>query len=529
MPAMLTTFMKYHMIQHFMDEVLTGDDIYYMAIGRVTPFTDDNSPPTPPDTVRNIYYDTWKDFIAFKRIQASDVSSVARRYNWRSGTVYREYNDANTSLYPTSTDTTSNTTFFVITEDNNVYKCIDNGRGRPSTVKPTGTSTSITNTSDGYRWKFMLKISAAQALKFMTTNYIPVKTLTANDGSAQWSVQQAAANGAINHIRITANGINYLSTSNTLSSISNTTVVVLSSDASGTDNVYNGSTIYISAGLGAGQLRRIVDYVGSTRTLTVNGAFTTTPNTSSRYVIGPNVIIKGDSGASAPLRATAYVSNCGGGQIRKISMVAVGLGYSYANVTISANSSWGSGATAVAVMSPFGGHGANPAKELGASGLMFSTQLIGNQSNTFPSNNDFRTISIVRDPKLRAGPSANVSVIDQCTRLTVTGLSGDLTADEVITGATSGAKARFVWFANTNAARTSGVVRVIHVSTDGNGNGFRAGEVITGGTTGKTASISSVAKPALREFSGDILYTENRSPISRINNQVEEIKILIQY
>jgi hypothetical protein len=209
----------------------------------------------------------------------------------------------------------------------------------------------------------MYNVSAAEALKFLTTAYVPVKTLSANDGSAQWSVQQSAANGAIHHISISANGSGYLSTSNTISSVTNSTVIILKSNSSATDKIYNGSTIFLSSGLGSGQIRRIVNYVGASRALTVNGSFSTTPNTSTTYIIGPNVGVRGDSGSTTATRASAYVSNCYAGQVRKITIISTGLNYSTANVVITANSSYGTGAIATPIISPPGGHGADDAAQ----------------------------------------------------------------------------------------------------------------------------------------------------------------------
>jgi hypothetical protein len=120
----------------------TAPTRYYIYVSRVTPFTDDNNPPTPTDTVQNTEFDAYRDMVALKRVLASDVSYVVPRYNWTTGTVYKQYTDTDSSLYPTSTDATSNTTFYVITDSNYVYKCIDNNRGVQSTVKPTATAGS---------------------------------------------------------------------------------------------------------------------------------------------------------------------------------------------------------------------------------------------------------------------------------------------------------------------------------------------------------------------------------------------------
>ena len=296
------------------------------------------NPPAPTDSYQNIYYDIWRNMMSLKKVQISDVTHTIPRYDWANNQYWTEYSDSNATL--------ANSQFYCYTTDHNVYKCIDNNRDANSTVMPTGTGTSIINTSDGYRWKYLYTISAGEILKFRTADYIPVKTLTANDGSAQWTVQQnarASGNGSIWHIRIDANGYNYISTTNTFTSVTNTTVMRLKPSASAIDGTYVGSGLFVSEGAASGQYRKIVKYWGSNNTLIVNSAFTVTPNTSSRYIISPLVTIQGDSGGTATSRATAYVANTYAGQIRKVVMITNGRSYSTANVTFSANSSFGFG------------------------------------------------------------------------------------------------------------------------------------------------------------------------------------------
>ena len=525
MPALVTKKFRSQTAEKFLEAISQGISRFYIFVGKASSFADDNNPPAPTTSIQNVEFDIYRDMIAMKRVQTADASLVVPRYNWTSGNVYKLYSDRDATIFTETFVPSSNATFYVVTEDNNVYKCIDNNRSGASTVKPTGTTPSIITTNDNYRWKFLYKITAADSLRFVTTNYIPVRTLTANDGSAQWASQQAAANGSINHIVITANGSNYLSVTNTFAAISNSTVVTLNAP-SATDDIYKNATLYISSGLGSGQLRRITQYVGATKRATVNGAFTTTPNTSSSYILGPNVLILGDSGSTAATRATAYVSNCAGGQIRKITLVSTGFNYSTANVVIIG--AQGAGAIAYPIISPPGGHGADPANELGASSVMVNTRIIGNESNTFPSNNNFRTIGILRDPKLRSGAFASAPSIDQCMRLGVSGVTGDFTADEIIVGSTSGVRAQFIRFDPDNNKRL-GVLRVNRVTTGGTGLVFSIGETVTGQTSGKTAVITSVTKAAVREYTGEILYVENRTPITRTSDQIEDLKIVVRF
>ena len=63
------------------------------------------------------------------------------------------------------------------------------------------------------------------------------------------------------------------------------TTITLKSTASATDDIYNGMYVTITSGTGAGQVRIIQDYVGSTKVATVDVAFTTAPTSASNYQI----------------------------------------------------------------------------------------------------------------------------------------------------------------------------------------------------------------------------------------------------
>lgn len=501
---------------------------YYFYIAKSYEWNNEADPPTPSDTYQQTYYNQWRDMIAAKRIYASHVSHVVPRYDWESSTIYDQWDDTE-DLMDVTTYRLPAHNYYALTDEYNVYKVIDNNGYSASTVKPTGTGTSIISTSDGYRWKYMYTITAGEIINFLTHDYMPVKTLMSDDNSSQWTVQDNAANGAINNIYISNTGSGYLTTTNTFASVINSTAMVLKSNAINVDGIYTGSAIFISSGAGSGQLRAISGYTGSTRTLVVNNAFTTTPNTSSTYYISPRVILSGDSGASLANRAIAYVSNCFAGMIRKVTIIQPGTNYSTANVVFKHNVSYGSGANAYPIISPVGGHGVDPVDELRAYNIMINVNLVGAEANSFPSNNDFRVIGIIKDPLLNNGLIANSSVIDQSTRLTVSNVSGDFRADEVITGLSTGATGHNVYFANTNGTRTRGVVRLIRETTNGTGNSFLAGETIRGSITGVTALVVSRTNPAMQSHSGAILYTENREKVERTAEQTENIKLVLKF
>jgi hypothetical protein len=482
----------------------------------------DINPPAPTDSYQATYFDIWRNMISAKRITSADVTHTVPRYDWVSGTVYVEYDDTDSDL--------QHKQFYVYTDEGNVYKCIDNNYGSVSTVKPTGTLTSdITGPyNDGYRWKYMYTVSSGSVLKFVTENYIPVKTLKSVDSSSQWNVQQQAANGAIHQVKIISGGYGYLNTNGTISSVSTRSSFNLEPSASQIDGDYVGSSIFIVSGSGSGQLRKIVKYYGGNNFCIVNSAFSTSLSSTispSKYVISPTVTIRGDSNKLA----TAYVSNTYNGIVRHITIVHQGADYSTANVTISANSSQGYGATARAIISPLGGHGSDAIDELFGSSIMMNIRVSGSESNTFPTNNDFRTIGVMRDPLLANGTQATTLALDQTTRVSVTEVSGDFVADEVITGLTSGAKGRLVYFANTDSARTQGVLKLIRITTNGTGESFYTGEIVRGEISTRTANVQLTTSGAFKKYSGLVIYTENRAPVTRSMEQTEDVKIIINF
>jgi hypothetical protein len=86
-----------------------------------------------------------------------------------------------------------------------------------------------------------------------------------------------------------------------------------------------------------------------------------------------------------------------------------------------------------------------------------------------------------------------------------------------------------VYFANTNAARTQGVAKVIRVTTNGIGGSFTPGETLIGSTSSVTANVVSLTRPASKPHTGYIIFTEQRESVLRDPAQTEDYKIAIKY
>lgn len=509
MAGIVTNRFRFNNAALFKSQFSTAGVSMYFFLGRVTPWTDDSTPPERLDNVSDVRFEPWRQIFALKKITDADVTAVIPRWDWQINTKFRYYDDQDQYLY-------SNTSygFYCLTPEYNVYKCIWNNNGANTTIKPTGTSTSIIRTPDGYVWKYMYTLSSADVNNFLSITHIPVRTLTANNGTAQWLIQQNAANGAIHVIVPTNAGVGYLKQVGTVNTVVNAACFSLNTGALTIDDVYNRSSVYITGGPGAGQVRPIINYIGSSRRVVVTPDFDT-PLTGgvTTYEIGPTVTITGDgtnAQAIARLNAAGAVSN--------VTIVRAGLGYSHATVTFSANTIYGSNAAARAIISPPGGHGADAADELGGYSMLLYGIFPGSVSNTVTTSNDFRLVGMVKSPKLTSGAVANGSIYDTTTHLNIGTLVGTFQVDEVVTGLTTSAYGTVVDFVSNNEIRM--------IFTEGT---FLTGETVQGGTSAATAVITSIEDSPIAKNTGEIIYIENRSPVARSGVQSEEIKLICRF
>lgn len=177
----------------------------YLTFGRVSPWADENNPPQANTSIAS-FYEVWKNMVGGKRITGNDIRHVIPRHNWTYDTEYIAYDHMIDSIELKN----ANTGFYVVTDEWHVYKCLGNNYGANSTTKPTSLNTLIPfQTDDKYIWKYMYTLSKEEQLRFTTPEFIPVKTLTLNDNSEQWHVQENAVDGGVHSIVLTNFGDNY--------------------------------------------------------------------------------------------------------------------------------------------------------------------------------------------------------------------------------------------------------------------------------------------------------------------------------
>ena len=372
----------------------SSNSLYYVFTGETLPFTDDNTPPAPTDSTFGVHNDVYDNLLFGKKISASDVKHMIRRVNWQSGNTYSAYS------YTSTSQATDN--FYAISEESGnyaVFKCLDNNGGAAANDQPLFSETAADDefyqTNDKYVWKLMYNISASDWSKFATNDFAPV--------IPNANVSANAVNGSIEAIIINSGGARYNAHANgTFKEISvagNTLLHALQSESvtlSANTDFYKNSTIYIRSGTGSGQARNISEYIvtGSERRVLINPAFTTIPDTTSVFEIGPALTIKGDGDDAVVIATIDTTAN----SIATIEIVNRGSGYSFADVIISSNGDSTVAANLTPSLSPPGGHGSDVINELYASRAGVSVTYANNESNTIPTTNDYRSVGILKDP-----------------------------------------------------------------------------------------------------------------------------------
>lgn len=212
----------------------------YCFLSRVDAWPQANTPPEPgldQKTRKAIF----KNIFAVKKVATSDISPVIQRVDWTSGTTYDYYRDDINML---EQDDNGNLIhiFYVKNRYDQVFKCLWNGNGAPSTDEPMFTpgtygTNNIYMGSDGYKWKFIYSIDAGLKLKFMDTKWLPV-SVTNNSLNPLLS---AAGFGNIDVVNVYDGGSGY----DQANSIITVTITGDGNGATATAQTSNGSIIDI--------------------------------------------------------------------------------------------------------------------------------------------------------------------------------------------------------------------------------------------------------------------------------------------
>lgn len=178
-------------------------------------------------------------------------------------------------------------------------------------------------------------------------------------------------------------------------------------------------------------------------------------------------------------------------------------------------------ASARAVVGVDSGIGRDARVDLKSTGIMFHSDVIGNDSN-FIVDQDFRQIALYKDPKDKDGSAFIKNTGNALKKMTLSSIVTSFTKDKIIQGQTTLAEA-YIDNIDSN--------EIYYHQTPTTGfKVFQDGEVIeeTNGA-GEGVIDSSRILPEVDAATGAILYIDNRAPVLRSTSQDEDIKIIIQF
>jgi hypothetical protein len=203
------------------------------------------------------------------------------------------------------------------------------------------------------------------------------------------------------------------------------------------------------------------------------------------------------------------------------------------------------------IIPPKGGHGSDLVSELGAHFVMLNIQLNQAEGDDITINNDFRQLGIVVDPLDKGSINrSSDNTRRQTYAINFSSVTGSFVIDEKIVQSTTGAVGKVVDWDSTNNILyyiqerhlNHGVTSsydYIPFSGSNNVEGTDSGSLGIVNTGSSPTIIlpnnnsiifnAGYCVPEMEPDSGNIIYLENRKPISRAADQTEDIKITIEF
>ena len=492
-------------------------------------YATEDAPPTPLDN-QTEKFGVYDEIIAAKRITDQFARAVITRYDWNLLAAEPRFDMFKPDYSATSTgqvgkqSTTGATTlgaskFYVVNSNYEVFKCLYNGQFpgqadpnpvyEPKTTPSAGQGTYDAGTglfteqatavvaaaaSSGYVWKYMYTIPTDDVLRFLSTNFMPINLV----GEATRSATEGlAVAGAIDIALVEDTGA----------------------------GLPDGTHYAPVSGDGQSVTEAVVKIV-------VNGGAIESSEVVTRgagYTYG--AVLLEDGATTGGVKSGLYAEQA-------LSTARTGV--------------TGTGALEV-VLAPQGGHGSDFELELNAKRVMTNIRLTyAEGSGDFPVDNDFRRIGIIKDPyNWSTTDFATLDTLNGLYAVKISGATADFVPDETITQALASggtAKGTVVSWTLDSGSTTAGVLKYIQSpeqhTDSGIVRGFDNSAAIIGssslaqgtadtGTTGTTilgvSFTSGFGTPEIEPNSGDLIYVENRRLITRAADQIEDIKLVIEF
>jgi hypothetical protein len=539
--------------KNFIEDVRTTGNNVYIGIGKSSAWTTttanvvDGTVPLPQDDLDDINV-ARKQLLGIKLIGNDDISHVCPRHNWVSGTTYVAWDSDDPDIFEK--------VFYVLTADFKVYKCLFSP-GTASNDVPTSTAAAPFSTSDNYVWKYMYTILAADAEKFLTTSYMPVRTLPESVTVTVPATQSAATTTTISEanpelvvgMTATAASNGTLDSTPKITAINGTIITTDSTIATGTTNTtvtfsdFESTDSKFAQQQSQKDSRALTNAQGIER-IVITAAGSGYPDDGSSITL----TIKGDGINAAISTADALTDDTNDNFITTplTAHIPSNKGQDYTVASVIIEHATGTGATARAVIAPGAGHGTDPVTELGGFYVAINSQISGATDATdIVNTQDFRQIMLLKNPlnggarissstaratkKLLMAPESEHDGTD--VKLAVVNTSS-LSNDPVMVGNTSKTVA-YVTAVDTTASTPAIFYHQNEVTGFGDFTNNETLDISVAGTLIAddihVKAASATEDPEFDTGTGDILFLENRDPILRSSTQVEDVKLIIEF
>lgn len=461
MPAYLKASIKRSFAEGFLNELESNQNQYFLFFGKTSQWQNENSPDAFTDTVAE-EYKVSRNIVGYKKINPSNILFALPRYVWTHNTVYDVYDDT-VNLF----DSSSPKQFYVVTDENHIYKCLGRPAGAKSTVKPTYVLAEPFTSSDGYTWKYLATVKESN-LPYELTDYLPIEyAVDSSDTETtnQFSSQIQAADGRITRLDFVTNGgasaagYSYAEGYATPSQYINVGdykiiggkkyVYVPTSD-NGKLSQYNTPSNYV------GYCLRVVDTSINTQEINNYGIivsagstgsgsairyfeiaddaidFSVTPTSGvgyTRFSIVPHIRIYGDGNGAFAFPVLNSTKNITG-----VLLANGGANYTQAlaKVVSPKDSATKVHPTIRAVIPPKGGHGSNILKELNVQDIIIIVEITEDDAENLIFGGQYRQFGIIKNPVINNGMMSIAGKEDPYYRDITLGYSGSVLLDKTL-------------------------------------------------------------------------------------------------
>jgi hypothetical protein len=399
-------------------------------------------------------------------------------------------------------------------------------------------------TNNGYGYSLAARSNTTITIA-TTGNSQPTSNATANlSFSTSAILTPVLVNGSIHSVLIEDEGIGYSSNiATTVSAIGDGTGVVLTPfvNSSGQiediiieerGNGYTNLNITFASSTGSGanaHANLSVDDLDTLQTVVelsavVGGvhAFRVIHGGDNNYSYA-NVVVAGDG--QGFVGNVVLVDN----SVSYITVTTPGSGYAYANVTITGD---GTNANATAILSPYGGHGSDPVRELNADTLMFTSTINNEKNQGLNISNDFRQFGILKDPRVYGQGQAYASNMNggksftgvngsACYLLTLDSVNG--LSKDMILQHTMETSVRYLEVIEVFSATNQ--ILLGYIDT----HDLAVDDILIDETSNTNYTITVInAEPQINKFTGDLLYIDNRTAASYSAQQLVTLRTVIK-